>query len=71
MDLKIVTSNPQSKIVIVRLGTDAPVFGLKLNHCNNALTDRLVDLIKSDQWQVSSNHPLYLHLRVDIIISKD
>ena len=71
MDLQIVISNPQSEIVIVRLGTDAPVFGLKFNHCNNALTDRLVDLIQSDQWQVLSNHLLYMHLRVDIIISKD
>ena len=71
MDLQIVTSSPQSEIVIVRLGTDAPAFGLKFNRCNNALTGSLVDLIKSDQWRVSSNYPLYIHLRVDIIISKD
>ena len=71
MDLQIVISNPQSEIVIVRLGLDVPVFGLKFNRCNNALTGRLVDLITSDQWRVSSNYPLYIHLRVDIIISKD
>ena len=55
MDLQIVISNPQSEIVIVRLGPDVPVFGLKFNRCNNALTGRLVDLITSDQWRVSSN----------------
>ena len=71
MDLQIVISNPQSEIVIVRLGPDVPVFGLKFNRCNNALTGRLVDLIKSDQWRVSFNYRLYMHLRVDIIISKD
>ena len=71
MDLQIVISNPQSEIVIVRLGPDVPVFGLKFNRCNNALTGRLVDLITSDQWRVSSHYPLYIQLRVDIIISKD